>query len=60
MKGPVRVCAPPQAADIDHFVEMLRDKGQAKIDMRVEVPGDGENAVSFQGSYVVLEARRGE
>jgi len=36
------------------FVEMLKDKGQAKIDVRVEIEVDAETAVSFSGSYVVV------
>jgi thioesterase domain-containing protein len=39
------------------FSEMLREKGQAKLDLRVEIPGVEGPAVSFTGSYVVLEAR---
>jgi hypothetical protein len=33
---------------------MLGDKGQAKLDLTVEVPGKDGAAVSFHGSYVVL------
>ncbi|OHB81977.1 MAG: hypothetical protein A2W31_08945 [Planctomycetes bacterium RBG_16_64_10] len=36
------------------FVEMLKDKGQAKIDVRVEIAVGQETAVSFSGSYVVF------
>lgn len=36
------------------FVEMLADKGQAKIDVRVEIAVEKETAVSFSGSYVVF------
>jgi thioesterase domain-containing protein len=37
-----------------HFVEMLRDKGQSKIDLRAEITANDAPAVSFSGSYVVL------
>lgn len=37
-----------------YFLEMLDDKGQAKLDLTVEVAGRDGPAVSFQGSYVVL------
>ena len=42
---------------LDYFSEMLREKGQAKLDLRVEIPGIEGMAVSFAGSYVVLEAK---
>jgi thioesterase domain-containing protein len=41
---------------LDYFSEMLREKGQAKLDLRVEIPGVDGPAVSFTGSYVVLES----
>ena len=37
-----------------HFLEMLDDKGQAKLELAVEVSGADGAAVSFTGSYVVL------
>lgn len=37
-----------------HFVEMLAEKGQSKIDVHVHVGERGSPAVSFHGSYVVL------
>lgn len=45
---------PPRDADWQHFTEMLREKGQAKLDHIVEVHGeDAERpAVLFAGSYV--------
>ena len=42
---------------VDYFAEMLLEKGQAKLDLRVEVPGIDGPAVCFAGSYVVLESR---
>jgi thioesterase domain-containing protein len=42
---------------LDYFAEMLLEKGQAKLDLRVEVPGIDGPAVCFAGSYVVLESR---
>jgi hypothetical protein len=33
---------------------MLGDKGQAKLDLTVEVAGSDGPAVTFSGSYVVL------
>ena len=38
-----------------YFLEMFREKGQAKLDLEVEISSGGEPAVSFQGSYVVLK-----
>ena len=35
------------------FLEMLDEKGQAKLDLTVEIAGDDRPAVVFQGSYVV-------
>jgi hypothetical protein len=37
-----------------YFLEMFDDKGQAKLDLTVEVAGADGPAVSFHGSYVVL------
>lgn len=47
-------CRSVTPAEMQHFVEMLDDKGQAKLDLSVEVPGFEGPAVSFKGSYVVL------
>ncbi|MGL4514013.1 MAG: YiiD C-terminal domain-containing protein [Lacipirellulaceae bacterium] len=51
----VAVCLPPRDADLSHFDEMLREKGQAKLDLVVEVRGPDPDrpAVLFSGSYVV-------
>ena len=38
----------------DFFLEMLADKGQAKIDVRVEITAGNETVVAFNGSYVVV------
>jgi thioesterase domain-containing protein len=54
------VTATTEALDhslIDYFAEMLVEKGQAKLDLHVEVPGIEGPAVSFTGSYVVLESK---
>ncbi len=49
-------CLPPRDADWEHFVEMLREKGQAKLDHVVEIAGTAPDkpAVLFAGSYVVV------
>jgi len=47
-------CQPVTAEARQYFLEMLGDKGQAKLDLSVEVAGSDGPAVSFQGSYVVL------
>jgi thioesterase domain-containing protein len=47
-------CQPISAEARQYFVEMLGDKGQAKLDLAVEVSGKDGAAVSFSGSYVVL------
>lgn len=45
----------PISADArQYFLEMLEDKGQAKLDLTVEIAGIDGPAVLFQGSYVVL------
>jgi thioesterase domain-containing protein len=46
--------------DCDHFVEMLREKGQAKLDVRVEIEEGHESAVVFSGSYVASVRDRRE
>ncbi|MEX2308318.1 MAG: YiiD C-terminal domain-containing protein [Pirellulales bacterium] len=51
----ILACCQPVAADAkQYFLEMLDDKGQAKLDLVVEVAGADGPAVSFHGSYVVL------
>jgi thioesterase domain-containing protein len=47
-------CQPVSAEAQQYFLEMLGDKGQAKLDLTVEVAGSDGPAVSFSGSYVVL------
>jgi thioesterase domain-containing protein len=47
-------CLPVSAEARQYFLEMLHDKGQAKLDLAVEIVGAGGPAVSFTGSYVVL------
>jgi thioesterase domain-containing protein len=47
-------CLPVSAEARQYFLEMLDDKGQAKLELAVEVPGIEGPAVSFHGSYVVL------
>src|SRR4051812_15775077 len=47
-------CRPIPPAARQYFLEMLDDKGQAKLDLDVDVTGSGGPAVSFNGSYVVL------
>jgi thioesterase domain-containing protein len=47
-------CHPISAEARQYFLEMLGDKGQAKLDLTVEVSGKDGAAVSFNGSYVVL------
>jgi thioesterase domain-containing protein len=47
-------CTPIRADARQYFLEMLDDKGQAKLDLTVEVAGSDGPAVSFTGSYVVL------
>ena len=52
-------CLPLGDAERDHFLEMLRAKRQAKIDLRVEIAPRGETSVSFHGSYVVMQKDEG-
>jgi thioesterase domain-containing protein len=47
-------CLPVTADARQYFLEMLDDKGQAKLDLTVEIAGTDGPAVSFNGSYVVL------
>ena len=53
------VCRPVTAPEEQYFVEMLAEKGQAKLDLDVEVSVPEGLAVAFHGSYVVLEADEG-
>jgi thioesterase domain-containing protein len=47
-------CHPVSSDARQYFLEMFDDKGQAKLELSVEVPGSNGPAVSFSGSYVVL------
>jgi thioesterase domain-containing protein len=47
-------CHPVAADARQYFLEMLDDKGQAKIDLAVEIAGASGPAVVFGGSYVIL------
>src|SRR3954454_7547466 len=47
-------CHPVAAYARQYSLEMLDDKGQAKIDLAVEIAGANGPAVVFGGSYVVL------
>ena len=38
-----------------HFAEMYQEKGQAKLDLAVEIAGDDRAAVAFAGSYVAAK-----
>ncbi len=46
---------PISAADEQYFLEMLRAKRQAKIEIRVHIPPGDVPFVSFHGSYVVTQ-----
>jgi thioesterase domain-containing protein len=48
------LCRSATSEETQHFLEMLDDKGQTKLDVSVEVAGKQGPAVSFRGSYVVL------
>ena len=50
----VATCTGVADAERAHFVEMFREKGQAKLDLRAEIQCGGQTAVSFHGSYVLL------
>jgi thioesterase domain-containing protein len=47
-------CHPVHPDAKQYFLEMLDDKGQAKLDLSVEIAGKEQPAVLFGGSYVVL------
>ncbi len=47
-------CEPIAAEAKAFFLEMLDEKGQAKLDLKVGVPGACRPAVAFEGSYVVV------
>ena len=47
-------CQPVGDSQRAYFVEMLEQKGQAKLDVTVEIFEGDELAVSFHGSYVIV------
>lgn len=52
-------CHPIAADARQYFLEMFDDKGQAKLDLSVEIVGKDGPAVLFGGSYVVLPVGSG-
>ena len=48
-------CQPITSEARQYFLEMLDDKGQAKLDLVVEIAGGAGPAVTFNGSYVVVK-----
>lgn len=48
-------CQPVSAEARQYFLEMLDEKKQAKLDLAVEIGPVGRPAVTFNGSYVVLQ-----
>ncbi len=50
-------CLPVADEARDFFLEMLDEKGQAKMDLTVEIAGVERAAVSFQGSYVATQPK---
>ncbi|QDU58127.1 YiiD C-terminal domain-containing protein [Aeoliella mucimassa] len=46
-------CHPVAPAAEQHFAEMYLEKGQAKLDLSIEIAGDPRPSVVFSGSYVV-------
>lgn len=46
-------CLPIDPLAEQHFAEMYAEKGQAKLDLAVEIAGENRPAVTFTGSYVV-------
>jgi thioesterase domain-containing protein len=51
-------CLPVADSAREYFAEMIFEKGQAKLDLVVEIAGDGSPLVSFAGSYVVADSGR--
>ncbi len=47
---------PVDAEQLDYFFELMRDKGKSKLDLATQIVDDEGILVSFQGSYVVLDA----
>jgi thioesterase domain-containing protein len=45
-------CLPVGAKEQAYFLEMLQEKGMAKLDLEVRIPGEDGPAVVFSGSYV--------
>ncbi len=50
-------CLPTDPDAREYFLEMLDEKGQAKMDLTVEIAGLERSAVSFQGSYVATQPK---
>ncbi|MEH6473852.1 MAG: YiiD C-terminal domain-containing protein [Halopseudomonas sp.] len=48
----------PEAVLVDAFIQRLRDRGKARIDLSVEVVEQGKVCFSFSGSYVALEKKQ--
>jgi thioesterase domain-containing protein len=48
----------PEPPQIEAFLERLRERGKARIDLRVELLEQGRLCFQFSGSYVALERKR--
>lgn len=47
-------CTLAPVDELDYFLEMLHEKGRAKLDLRTVIAGKNGPAVIFNGSYVVI------
>lgn len=48
----------PEPEQVDSFVQRLRERGKARIDLIVEVIEQGQQCFKFSGSYVALEKKQ--
>ncbi len=48
----------PESDQVDAFVERLKERGKARLDLTVEVVERGKPCFRFSGSYVALEKKQ--
>ncbi len=48
----IATCRKPEAAQIEQFVRMLREKGKARLELQAQIHEHEKLALSFQGRYV--------
>ena len=55
----IATCRAPSAERWSHFMEMLTDRGKARVDLEADVTVAGRLVAEFRGRYVAVKAAEG-